>query len=38
MFGCPHPNEPMGAMLLEYFSRALAEDEDLRKALIIRGI
>ncbi len=33
MFGCPHPNEPMGAMLLEYFSRALAEDEQLRKSL-----
>lgn len=33
MFGCPHPNEPMGAMLLEYFSRALAENEDLRKEL-----
>ena len=33
MFGCPHPNEPMGAMLLEYFSRALAEDEGLRSEL-----
>lgn len=33
MFGCPHPNEPMGAMLLEYFSRQLAENEDLRKEL-----
>ena len=33
MFGCPHPNEPMGAMLLEYFSQALAENEELRKEL-----
>ncbi len=33
MFGCPHPNEPMGAMMLEYFSRALAEDAELREGL-----
>lgn len=33
MFGCPHPNEPIGAMLLEYFSRRLAEDSALRQAL-----
>ena len=33
MFGCPHPNEPMGAMMLEYFSRRLCEDEALRKEL-----
>lgn len=33
MFGCPHPNEPMGAMMLEYFSRALAEDAQLREDL-----
>lgn len=33
MFGCPHPNEPMGAMMLEYFSRKLAEDDELREAL-----
>ncbi|MGN1344040.1 MAG: M14 family zinc carboxypeptidase [Traorella sp.] len=30
MFGCPHPNEPMGAMMLEYFSRALCENDDFR--------
>lgn len=30
---CPHPNEPIGAMTLEYFSRALAEDADLRDGL-----
>ncbi len=30
MFGCPHPNEPIGTMLLEYFSRCLAEDKALR--------
>lgn len=33
MFGCPHPNEPMGAMMLEYFSKALAEDDELREEL-----
>ena len=33
MFGCPHPNEPMGAMMLEYFSRRLCEDEALRREL-----
>lgn len=30
MFGCPHPNEPMGAMMLEYFSRYLCEHDDFR--------
>lgn len=33
MFGCPHPNEPMGAMMLEYFSRAIAEDAQLCEEL-----
>lgn len=33
LFGCPHPNEPIGAMLLEYFSRSLAENAALREAL-----
>lgn len=33
MFGCPHPNEPIGAMMLEYFSRELAQNEELRKEL-----
>ena len=33
MFGCPHPNEPMGAMMLEYFSRKLAEEDDIREQL-----
>ena len=33
MFGCPHPNEPIGTMMLEYFSKRLAEDEELRKEL-----
>lgn len=33
LFGCPHPNEPIGAMLLEYLSRRLAEDAALREAL-----
>lgn len=33
MFGCPHPNEPIGAMMAHYFVRAIAEDDTLRKAL-----
>lgn len=31
--GCPHPNEPIGAMSLEYFSRVLAENDELREEL-----
>lgn len=26
MYGCPHPNEPMGAMMLEYLSEAMIKD------------
>lgn len=33
MFGCPHPNEPIGAMMAHYFARAIAEDDALREAL-----
>ena len=33
LYGCPHPNEPIGAMMLEAFSRILAEDAELRQAL-----
>lgn len=33
MFGCPHPNEPIGAMTLEFLTRLLAEDEALRTEL-----
>lgn len=33
MFGCPHPNEPIGAMMLEFLSRRLCEDEALRNEL-----
>jgi hypothetical protein len=32
-FACPHPNEPIGAMTMEFFSRALAEDQNLREEL-----
>jgi len=32
-FGCPHPNEPIGTMLLEHLSKALAEDPELRKEM-----
>ncbi len=33
MLGCPHPNEPIGVMMLEHMTRALAENEALRKQL-----
>lgn len=33
MFGCPHPNEPIGTMMLEYFSQRLAADKALRDEL-----
>lgn len=32
-FGCPHPNEPIGTMLLEYLSRELASNQALREEL-----
>ena len=31
MFGSPHPNEPMGCMMLEYFSRYLCEHKEFRE-------
>lgn len=33
MFGCPHPNEPIGTMMLEYFTRELACNKKLRDEL-----
>jgi len=33
LFGCPHPNEPIGAMLLHHLSRLLCEDTALRDGL-----
>lgn len=33
MFGCPHPNEPIGAMMLEYFTKELASNKELRDEL-----
>jgi hypothetical protein len=33
LLGCPHPNEPIGAMMLEYFTQALVDDDALRKEL-----
>lgn len=33
MVGLPHPNEPIGAMMLEYLARKLAEDDTLRESL-----
>jgi hypothetical protein len=33
MFGLPHPNEPIGVMLMEYFTRSLAESAELREEL-----
>lgn len=33
LFGCPHPNEPIGAMMLEYLTWRLCEDPGLRREL-----
>ncbi len=33
MYGCPHPNEPIGTMMLDYFSEALASNKELRDEL-----
>jgi len=33
LFAMPHPNEPIGSMMLEYLSRRLAEDGALRESL-----
>lgn len=32
-FGCPHPNEPIGTMLLEHLSRELVSNQALREEL-----
>lgn len=32
-FGCPHPNEPIGAMMLEYLSECLASNRKLCEEL-----
>jgi hypothetical protein len=32
LFGCPHPNEPIGSMMLDHLSRLLCTDEALRTA------
>jgi len=33
LFAMPHPNEPVGSMMLEYYSLRLAEDDSLRESL-----
>ena len=33
VFGLPHPNEPIGTMMLEYFTKELATNKALRKEL-----
>src|SRR5690554_856305 len=33
LFACPHPNEPIGAMLVHHFARLLCEDAELRDGL-----
>jgi hypothetical protein len=33
IFGGPHPNEPIGTMTIEYLTRRLCEDENLRREL-----
>ncbi|RKX43245.1 MAG: peptidase M14 [Thermotogae bacterium] len=32
-FGCPHPNEPIGAMMLDWLSEELARNDELRESL-----
>jgi len=32
MFACPHPNEPIGAMMVHYLARLLCDDAELRNA------
>jgi hypothetical protein len=32
-FGCPHPNEPVGTLVIEYLIERLVEDEELRREL-----
>jgi len=38
LFATPHPNEPIGAMTLEFLSRELAEDRELREELGFKWI
>ncbi len=33
VFGFPHPNEPIGTMMLEFFTKELVENEELRESL-----
>ncbi|MCJ7625417.1 MAG: hypothetical protein MUO76_18110 [Anaerolineaceae bacterium] len=33
LFAMPHPNEPIGSMMLEFLSTRLAEDDELREGL-----
>lgn len=33
IMGCPHPNEPIGAMMLEFLTDLLCQDEELRREL-----
>lgn len=33
LFACPHPNEPIGAMMLHHLARMLCDDADLRDGL-----
>lgn len=33
MFGCPHPNEPIGTMMLKYFTEELAKNKEFRESL-----
>lgn len=33
LFGCPHPNEPIGAMMLEYLISVLSENEEFRESM-----
>lgn len=32
-FGCPHPNEPIGTLTIDFWAETLAQDDTLRKQL-----
>jgi hypothetical protein len=33
LFACPHPNEPIGALMVHHLARLLCEDDDLRDGM-----
>jgi len=33
LYGCPHPNEPIGTMMLDYLSESLASNKEFRESM-----